>query len=127
MSKRRPLPDTRLGRTHSVVIHDATGDMTVHIRVGFYDRPRGKVGEVFITVGKAGSTLNGLLDVMGRLISYALQYGVPLAELAPKLTGHQFPPAGLTSNPAIPDCSSLCDYVFRWLTLEFGNATEGAA
>ena len=78
-------------------------------------------------VGKAGSTLNGLLDVMGRLISYALQYGVPPAELAPKLTGHQFPPCGGTSNPAIPECSSLSDYVFRWLSLEFGTAVEQAA
>lgn len=119
MAKRRPLPDTRQGKTHSVVIHDAQGDMTVHIRVGFYDRPQGKVGEVFIEVGKQGSTLNGLLDVMGRLISYALQYGVPLSELSSRLTGHQFPPAGPTSNPKIPECSSLCDYVFRWLAMEF--------
>ena len=133
MVKRRALPAERGGVTHSVIIHDAQGDMTVHIRVGFYDRPRGKVGEVFIEVGKQGSTLNGLLDVMGRLCSYALQYGVPLADLAPKLTGHQFPPSGLTSNPKIPHCSSLPDYVFRWLEMEFGNgpkpadATEAAA
>ena len=133
MTKRRLLPATRKGVTHSVVIHDASGDMTIHIRVGFYDRPRGKVGEVFIEVGKQGSTLNGLLDVMGRLCSYALQYGVPLADLAPKLTGHQFPPSGPTSNPKIPHCSSLPDYVFRWLEMEFGNgpkpadATEAAA
>ena len=123
---RRPLPDTRRGKTHSVVIHDAQGDMTVHIRVGFYDRPRGKVGEVFIEVGKAGSTLNGLLDVMGRLISYALQYGVPLREMAPKLTGHHFPPAGPTSNPNIPECSSLVDYVFRWLDREFVDGPQAA-
>ena len=122
MAKRRPLPATRKGKTHSVIVHDTSGDMTVHIRVGFYDRPRGRVGEVFIEVGKQGSTLNGLLDVMGRLCSYALQYGVPLSELAPKLTGHQFPPAGPTSNPAIPECSSLADYVFTWLGREFGAA-----
>ena len=126
--RRRPLPDVRRGVTHSVIIRDAQGDMTVHIRVGFYDRPQGKVGEVFIGVGKAGSTLNGLLDVMGRLISYALQYGVPLDELVPKLTGHRFPPAGPTSNPDIPECSSLPDYVFRWLAVQFGEAaTETAA
>ncbi|MCH8853612.1 MAG: hypothetical protein IID41_13315 [Planctomycetes bacterium] len=126
MAKRRSLPSTRRGKTHSVIIHDVQGDMTIHIRVGFYDRPRGKVGEVFIGVGKAGSTMNGFCDVLGRLISYALQYGVPLAELAPKLTGHQFPPAGQTSNPAIPQCSSLVDYVFTWLDLEFGNGPTAA-
>ena len=95
--------------------------MTIHIRVGFYDEARTEVGEVFIEVGKQGSTLNGLLDVIGRLCSYALQYGVPLSELAPKLTGHRFPPAGPTSNPRIPDCSSLVDYVFRWLALEYAE------
>ncbi len=124
MPSRQPLPDTRPGRTHSVIIHDATGDMTVSIRVGFYDEARTELGEVFIEVGRMGSTLNGLLDVMGRLCSYALQYGAPLADLAPRLTGHQFPPAGPTSNPAIPECSSLADYVFRWLTQEFGTTTE---
>lgn len=126
MAKRRPLPDTRRGKVHSVIIHDAQGDLTLHIRTGNYER--GKLGEVFLEIGKAGSTLNGLLDVMGRLISYALQYGVPLDELAPKLTGHQFPPAGPTSNPDIPTCSSLVDYVFRWLAREFAEAaTETAA
>lgn len=125
MLERRLLPAERKGKTHSVIIEDATGDMTVHIRTGCYDD--GALGEVFIEVGKAGSTLNGLLDVLGRTISYALQYGIPVAELAPKLTGHQFPPAGPTNNPAIPECGSLTDYVFQWLTLEFCEATEAAA
>ena len=131
MAKRHTLPATRCGKVHSVVIHDVQGDMTLRIRTGNYQR--GKLGEVFLEIGKAGSTLNGLLDVMGRLISYALQYGVPLSELAPKLTGHQFPPSGPTSNPKIPHCSSLPNYVFRWLEMEFGNgpkpadATEAAA
>ena len=118
MPNRRPLPDERKSTTHTVTIQDATGDMTVHIRVGFYDEARTEVGEVFIEVGKQGSTLNGLLDVIGRLCSYALQYGVPLSELAPKLTGHPFPPAGPTSNPRIPHCSTTPDYVLRWLALE---------
>lgn len=100
--------------------------MTVHIRVGFYDRPKNKVGEVFIEVGKQGSTLNGLLDCLGRVCSYALQHGVPLAEFAPRLTGHQYPPAGPTSNAKIPECSSLTDYVFRWLTMEFVDTAQGA-
>ena len=126
MAKRHTLPDTRRGKVHSVVIHDAQGDMTLHIRTGNYER--GKLGEVFLEIGKAGSTLNGLLDVMGRLISYALQYGVPLDELAPKFVGHNFPPSGPTSNPAIPTCSSLPDYLGQWLMREFGEAsTETAA
>ena len=124
MPDRRPLPDTRKGVTHSVVIHDAQGDMTVHIRVGFYDQPQGKIGEVFIEVGKAGSTLNGLLDVVGRLCSYALQYGVPLAELAPKLVGHRFPPAGTTSTPHTPDSSPLTHSLFPRLLLLFDASTS---
>ena len=124
MAERRPLPDTRRGKVHSVVIRDPQGDMTLHIRTGNYEG--GKLGEVFLEIGKAGSTLNGLLDVLGRLISYALQYGVPLSELTSRLTGHQFLPAGPTSNPDIPECSSLVDYVFRWLAQEFGEAATEA-
>ena len=120
MTQRRPLPDTRDGVTHSVIIHDAQGDVSFHIRTGTYTR--GKLGEVFISAAKAGSTLNGLLDLLGRMFSYSLQYGAPVEELIPKLLDHSFAPSGPTSNPAIPTCSSLPDYLGRWLALEFGGA-----
>ncbi|MCH8007539.1 MAG: hypothetical protein IIC91_01615 [Chloroflexi bacterium] len=129
MAKRRPLPDTREGVTHSVIIHDAQGDIRLHIRTGTYTR--GKLGEVFITAAKAGSTLNGLLDLLGRMFSYNLQYGAPVEELIPKLLDHSFAPSGETDNPAIPNCSSLPDYLGRWLDREYGNGpketTEAAA
>ena len=127
MPSRRPLPDTRKSVTHTVTIYDeaGAGDCTLTLRVGFY--PRGKPGELFVQVAKQGSTMRGFCEVIGYLVSYALQYGVPLSELAPKLTGHHFPPAGPTSNPKIPECSSLIDYVFRWLTQEFADGPKAAA
>ena len=105
MAKRRPLPDTREGVTHSVIIHDAQGDIRLHIRTGTYTR--GKLGEVFITAAKAGSTLNGLLDLLGRMFSYNLQYGAPVEELIPKLLDHSFRPVRRNGQPGDPELQQL--------------------
>lgn len=125
MVKRKALPDTRRGRTHSVTIYAAEGDLVLHIRTGNYKR--GKVGEVFVSVAKAGSTLNSMFDLLGRLFSYNLQRGASLEEMARKLIDHRFPPAGRTSNAAIPSCLSIPDYVGKWLLQEFiESAAESA-
>lgn len=118
MTQRRTLPDTRPSRTHKFRVYAEGGDHTCHLTVGHYDD--GSPAEVFISIGKAGSTLNGLLDVIGILISYGLQYGVPPGDLAGKLRDTNFPPLGQTSNPDIPACSSIIDYLFRWLEQEYG-------
>ena len=121
MAKRRPLPATRKSRTHKVVISDPqSGDHSVFITVGLY--PRGRPGELFLQIGKQGSTLRGFCDFTGRLTSYLLQHGVKVSELAPSFQNLAFPPAGPTSNPKIPECSSIPDYIFRWMVMEFPEA-----
>ena len=59
------------------------------------------------------------------LTSYSLQYGVPLRTLVDKFKGVHFEPAGFTSNPDIPQASSLVDYIFRWLELRFLERADG--
>ena len=49
----------------------------------------------------------------------ALQYGVPLKVLVDKYTHMRFEPSGFTNNSNIPIAKSLCDYIFRWLSLKF--------
>jgi ribonucleoside-diphosphate reductase alpha chain len=115
---RRTLPDVRPSKTHKFKIFSPAGDHTCYVTVGFYED--GQLGEVFLSIGKQGSTLNGLLNVIGVLISYALQYGVPPGDLVGKLTGSNFEPQGPTSNPALPNASSIVDYVFRWLDDQYG-------
>ena len=63
------------------------------------------------------------MDTVAMLTSYALQYGVPLAELASKLKNTRFEPSGPTGNPNIPIATSIIDYVFRWLEFKFDNAS----
>lgn len=111
---RKRLPDTRKSVTHRVGITDPTvGVIDVYIIVGFY--ADGSPGELFLKVGKWGSTLHGLLDVIGIETSLLLQYGIPLQEIASKLRGMKFVPEGATDDPTIPVCLSLVDYIFSWL------------
>jgi len=79
----------------------------------------GQPGELFITMAKEGSTIGGLMDSIGTLTSMALQYGVPLEALVRKFAHQRFEPSGFTKNPEIRNASSITDYVFRWLALQF--------
>jgi len=49
----------------------------------------------------------------------ALQYGVPLEALVRKFAHQRFEPSGFTKNPEIRNASSITDYVFRWLAMQF--------
>lgn len=114
--QRERLPTTRSGETHKFEIADQDG----YIIVGLYDD--GRVGEVFLKIGKEGSTLGGLLDCVGILTSVALQHGVPLKTLVDKLSYVRFEPSGLTKNPEVRTAHSIVDYVFRWLDARFLSA-----
>jgi len=79
---------------------------------------------VFIKMAKEGSTIGGLMDVIGILTSISLQYGVPLDDLVTKLAHTRFEPSGPTGNPDVPIAKSPVDYIFRWLGQQFGEQTE---
>ena len=70
-------------------------------------------------MAKEGSTIGGLMDSIGTLTSLALQYGVPLEALVKKFAHQRFEPSGYTKNPDIRNASSIIDYVFRWMGVEF--------
>ncbi len=111
--RRERLPHTRRSMTHKFDIQGHEG----YINVGFY--PDGRPGELFITMAKEGSTIGGLMDVLGTAISIGLQYGVPLEVFINKFAHSRFEPAGFTRNPDIPIAKSIADYIFRWLGMEF--------
>jgi ribonucleoside-diphosphate reductase alpha chain len=111
--RRQRLPDTRKSMTHKFDIQGHEGYLTV----GFFDD--GRPGELFITMAKEGSTVGGLMDVVGTLVSMGLQYGVPLDVFVNKFAHSRFEPAGFTKNPDIPIAKSITDYIFRWLGIEF--------
>ena len=113
LPRRARLPHTRRSLTHKFDIQGHEG----YVTVGFY--PDGRPGEVFITMAKEGSTIGGLMDVLGTSISMGLQYGVPLEVFVNKFAHSRFEPAGFTKNPDIPIAKSVTDYIFRWLGMEF--------
>jgi ribonucleoside-diphosphate reductase alpha chain len=110
---RRRLAETRNSITHKFSVAGHEGYLTV----GLYED--GQPGELFITMAKEGSTVGGLMDVVGTCISMALQYGVPLITLVDKFRHARFEPAGMTSNKNIPFAKSLIDYIFCWMGCQF--------
>jgi ribonucleoside-diphosphate reductase alpha chain len=127
LPQREFLPDERKSITHKFRVGEQEG----YITVGLYDD--GRPGEIFVKINKEGSTVSGLTDAVAKLASIALQYGVPLDDLAPKMRNTRFEPYGPTGNPQVPWATSVVDYIFHWLQVRFGveqgtgNAEEGAA
>jgi ribonucleoside-diphosphate reductase alpha chain len=112
---RARLPETRKSITHKFSISGHEGYLTV----GLFEN--GRPGELFIKMAKEGSTMSGLMDTIGILTSLALQYGVPVEALAGKFQNMRFEPSGWTRNPEIREATSVVDYVFRWLGIEFSS------
>jgi ribonucleoside-diphosphate reductase alpha chain len=117
---RQKLPRSRRGRTFEFRVADCKGFATI----GEYED--GRPGEVFLTVSKQGSTLSGIMDAFAKSISYGLQYGVPLRAFVEAFTNMRFEPAGMTDDPDIRIASSIMDYIFRRLALEYLNYDERA-
>lgn len=116
-------PDTT-GLTHKFKVVYRKDDGTVeevkgYITTGLY--PDGRVGEVFLKVGKSGDT-NSIYDQWAINFSMSLQHGVPLEDLCRKFVGQRFEPSGRTENKQIPACTSIVDYVARWLLIRYGSA-----
>ena len=110
---RRRLPKSRPSRTTSFSVAGAEGYLTA----GSYED--GELGEVFLKLGKQGSTLAGVMDAFSVAISIALQYGVPLEAFVSKFVNMRFEPAGLTDDPDIRMSQSIMDYIFRRLALDY--------
>ena len=117
---RQKLPRSRRGRTFEFRVADCKGFATI----GEYED--GRPGEVFLTVSKQGSTLSGIMDAFAKSISYGLQYGVPLRAFVEAFTNMRFEPAGMTDDPDIRFATSIMDYLFRRLAIEYLSVEERA-
>lgn len=110
---RRTLPKVRAAKTYSFTVAGLHGYFTV----GEFED--GTPGELFVSIAKIGSTLAGLMDSFGRSISYGLQYGVPLKTYVKGMAHMSFAPAGITDDKEIRTASSLIDYIFRRLAIDY--------
>ena len=82
---------------------------------------------MFLKVAKQGSTLAGIMDAFAISVSHGLQYGVPLEAFVEMFTNMRFEPAGMTDDPDIRFATSLVDYIFRRLAVEYLPLEERAA
>jgi ribonucleoside-diphosphate reductase alpha chain len=110
---RRRLPSSRPARTISFTVGESEG----YITAGEY--PDDGIGEIFLKVSKQGSTLSGVMDAFAIAVSLGLQYGVPLEAFVGKFVNMRFEPSGMTNDPDVRFASSLVDYVFRRLAIEY--------
>ena len=115
---RERLPRRRRSATFSFRVADCEG----YVNVGEYDD--GRPGELFLKVSKQGSTLAGVMDAFAISVSLGLQHGVPLKTYVQKYTNMRFEPAGMTDDPELRIASSLVDYIFRRLAVDYLPAEE---
>src|ERR1700730_12658152 len=118
---RRRLPKQRSATVTRFSVAGAKGYMTAS------SYPGDGIGEVFLKLGKQGSTLAGVMDAFSIAISVGLQYGIPLESYVAKFTNMRFDPAGITDDPDIRMASSVMDYIFRRLALDHLPSAEREA
>ncbi len=117
---RERLPRRRTSSTFAFRVADCEG----YVTVGEYED--GRPGEVFMKVSKQGSTLAGIMDAFSISVSLGLQHGVPLATYVRKYTNMRFEPAGITDDPELRIATSLVDYIFRRLAVDYLPLEERA-
>lgn len=110
---RHKLPKKRPSQTISFRVGEAKGYLTT----GEY--PDDGLGEIFLRLGKQGSTLAGLIDAFAISLSIGLQYGVPLEAYLVKFMNMRFEPSGMTDDPEVRMASSIIDYLARRLAIEY--------
>jgi ribonucleoside-diphosphate reductase alpha chain len=117
---RKKLPRNRTSHTFEFRVADCKGFVTV----GEYED--GRPGEIFLKVSKQGSTLAGIMDAFSISVSYGLQYGVPLRNFVEAFTNTRFEPAGITDDADLRIATSILDYIFRRLAVDYLSYEERA-
>lgn len=101
------------GRVYKVNIEDTEG----YVLTG--EHSDGRLGELFLNMSRQGSTDDALYDAIAILTSIGIQHGVPLALLVEKFSHTRFNPSGFTGDPELPTATSILDYIFRRLGLDY--------
>jgi ribonucleoside-diphosphate reductase alpha chain len=118
--RRIRLPKRRTGFTQEARV----GGHKIYVRTGeFAD---GTLGEIFIDLHKEGAALRSVMNCFAIAVSLGLQHGVPLKEFIDCFTFQRFEPQGAVDHPNIKFATSIVDYVFRMLALEYLGMTEFA-
>jgi ribonucleoside-diphosphate reductase alpha chain len=103
---------------------DDVGEIFIKMAVGSHDifsvsSEDPKVLRLQQQVSDLAWFLRGILDQLAISVSVGLQRGIPLDVYVDKFVHTRFPPDGITRNEDIPRCTSIVDYLFRWLSYKF--------
>ncbi|HLD95053.1 MAG TPA: hypothetical protein VI959_00220, partial [Alphaproteobacteria bacterium] len=116
---RQKLPNRRSGYTQKASV----AGHKIYLRTGEYDS--GKLGEIFIDMHKEGASFRSLMHNFAMAISIGLQYGVPLEEFVEAFTFTRFEPSGtVEGNDSIKSATSILDYIFRELAVNYLNRAD---
>jgi ribonucleoside-diphosphate reductase alpha chain len=116
---RSSLPARHAGYTQKATV----GGHKVFLRTGEY--PDGTLGEIFIGLHKEGNAFRGLMDNFAIAVGLGLQNGVKLERFVEAFTFTRFGPAGVVEgDPAVTRATSLIDYVFRNLAVNYLHRTD---
>ena len=88
-----------------------------YVCIGLFED--GTPGEVFVKMNKMGSTISGMLECWGIMVSLALQHGVPVSKIVEKMRHQQFEPYGFTGDSEIPQCRSVVDFIAQFMDNRF--------
>ncbi|MFQ5843492.1 MAG: adenosylcobalamin-dependent ribonucleoside-diphosphate reductase [Planctomycetota bacterium] len=114
LAKRRRMPQRRTGYTQKAMV----GGHKVYIRTGEYED--GSLGEIFLDMHKEGAAFRSLMNSFAIAVSLGLQYGVPLEEFIDAFVFSRFEPNGpVIGNDRIRMATSIIDYIFRELAIEY--------
>ncbi len=117
-SEREALPVKR----HGFTVETSVGGHKIFLRTGEYEN--GRLGEIFIDMYKEGAAYRSILNCLAIAVSIGLQYGVPLEKFVNSFTFTRFEPQGITDHPNIKICTSILDYIFRILGMEYLGRTD---
>jgi ribonucleoside-diphosphate reductase alpha chain len=115
---RKELPVKR----HGFTVESSVRGHKVFLRTGEYED--GKLGEIFIDMYKEGAAYRSLINCFAIAVSIGLQYGVPLEKFVNAFTFTRFEPQGSSDHPNIKFCTSILDFIFRVLGMEYLGRTD---
>jgi len=116
--QRRRMPRKRDGFT----IEAKVAGHKVYLRTGEYED--GSLGEIFVDMHKEGAAFRSMLNCLAISVSLGLQHGVPLEEFVDVFTFTRFEPQGMVDHPNIKSATSIVDFIFRVLGMEYLGRTD---
>lgn len=111
--ERRELPARRRG----VTLEASVGGHKIFLRTGEYEN--GELGEIFIDMYKEGAAYRSMMNSFAQAVSAGLQHGVPLEKYVKMFTFTRFEPHGMTDHPNLRTCTSILDFIFRILAMDY--------